>query len=99
MTVVTPINTFIQFATNLQNQKKPGGQRLHWTAAELKDMRSIANSVYIGDFSQTQAVAAYRKSKELNKPVGSIRSNKTTTAFRLKLAALIKEIGEEKQTA
>ena len=90
---VVPLNSFITLVTNSQLQKKgAGGRRTYWDDNEIKDMKMLAQHVVIGNYSSTQIQSMYKEQRAKGHTIGSLRANKSPTAFKKKLNALIKEM-------
>lgn len=93
---IIQVGNFINMVTNSQLQKKgAGGRRTHWTDQELKDMKEMAEHVVIGNYSATQIIKFYKEQRALKNTVGSLRANKTPTAFKKKLNKLIQEMRQK----
>ena len=90
---VVPLNSFITLVTNSQLQKKgAGGRRTYWDVNEMKDMKALANQVVIGSYSSSQIQRMYKEQRARGNTIGSLRANKSPTAFKKKLNALIQEM-------
>ena len=93
---VIAVGSFIQMVTNSQLQKKgAGGRRTHWNDQELADMKALAEQVVIGNYSATQVCKFYKEQKARNHTIGSLRANKSPTAFRKKLNKLVQQMRRE----
>lgn len=93
---IIAVNNFITMVTNSQLQKKgSGGRRTHWTDRELADMKQIAEQVVIGNYSSAQVVKFYKEQMTNKHTIGSLRANKTPTAFRKKLNQIVREMRAE----
>lgn len=93
---VIPVGNFINLVTNSQLKKKSmGGRRTHWTPQEEADMKALAQQVVIGNYSASQIVRMYKEQRVRQNTIGSLRANKTPTAFKKKLNKIIHEMRAE----
>lgn len=60
-----------------------------WTDKEEADMKLIAEQVLIASYSQAEALNNFKAMHKAGRTVGAIRPNKTPTAFRDKLKAMV----------
>ena len=91
------ISSFINRTSTSQLQKESmGGRKTHWSAQEENDMRHIAKAVIENEFSQVEALKQFKQLHANKNTIGSLRPNKTPTAFRDKLARVVKELKGEK---
>ena len=95
---VIPVNSFITLVTNSQLQKKgAGGRRTYWDPNEMREMKLLANQVVVGNYSASQLVRMYKDQRSKGNTIGSLRANKSPTAFKKKLNSLVQQMRAENE--